>query len=553
MTLRTFISDTFSGEGVIVPIGSDARGPVIVAFLVCVGLSMLWLFTLSAGQEDHPERLYIADRSLSPVFNGVALAGEWLSIATLLTIPATVTLYGYDGISFGVQIMMSMGVMLLLAQRIRNSGRYTLGGLFSLRASGAAPRIAAAVVTLVIAIPVLLIQLRAAGLSAALLIGMSTPGAQVVCTVLMGVLVACFASVADLRGISVIQMVKVPLTILVLAAITLLALARFGWNPERLLASAARGSSDPDRYMAPGMWVYTTSVAGLDRFGDNIVEVLGMAVLPPLVLRVAASRSGRSARRSMSIAAGLGGVIVFLLIAAGFATAAMLEGLDVTAIDGNGQSAVILMAADLFPYGSTVRVVLITVMACVTFLAVLSTVTSATFAAAVSTVHDGLAHGRRIDAETKEAWLLRPVIIALCVLALTMSAALHEFPIDFLIIIVVNLSASAVFPALVYSLFWRTFNRRGLLWSVYGGLLSCLALTIASPPISGNSFALFPDADFNWYPLQTTGLISVPAAFLLGWLGSRNGQGNSEHDSPHIEHLILTGREAEPKAEAPRE
>ncbi|MFF9675889.1 hypothetical protein ACF1GS_30045 [Streptomyces eurythermus] len=144
-------------------IGSAARGAVITTFLVFVGLCLLWVFTL-ATQDDDPERLYATDRSLPPVFNGVAMAGEQITVVLLVSLPGAIALFGYDGVSTTVDSALALGVFLLLASRIRATRRYTLGDLFSLRAGG---------------------------ITAALLIGKPTEAAQVVCTVLMGVLITC--------------------------------------------------------------------------------------------------------------------------------------------------------------------------------------------------------------------------------------------------------------------------------------------------------------------------------------------------------------------------
>ncbi|MCZ0982357.1 hypothetical protein O1L60_35145 [Streptomyces diastatochromogenes] len=215
------------------------------------GLCLLWVFTL-ASQDDRPENLYVADRSLSPVFNGFALAGEFITVVALFAISGAIALFGYDGFASAVDSVLALGALLLLAGRIRASGHYTLGGLFSLRASGRGPRTAAAVVTLVITIPLLIVQLRAAGISAALLIGMSSNAAQVLCTVLMGCLVTCFAGVADLRGTSFVQVVKVPVTLVTLAVVALLALRKFSWSPGALLSAAVEQSTDPDAYLSRG-------------------------------------------------------------------------------------------------------------------------------------------------------------------------------------------------------------------------------------------------------------------------------------------------------------
>ncbi|MEU3447496.1 transporter [Streptomyces thermolilacinus] len=500
-------------------IGTAARGAVISSFLVFIGLCLLWVFTL-ATQDDDPERLYVADRSLPPVFNGVAMAGEQITVVILVSLPGAIALFGYDGVSTAVDSALALGVFLLLASKVRASRRYTLGALFSLRAEGPGARIAGAVVTLCIAVPLLMVQLRAGGITAALLIGMPSERAQVVCTVLMGFLIACFAGVADLRGTGFVQAAKVPVALATLAAVTLLALRSFDWSPGSLLSAAMDKSVSPDEYLSPGLWAHSAGLGPLGTLSDHVVVILGTAMMPHLLLRVSASRDVPAARRSLSVAVGLTGLFYLLLIATGFAAAAVVGSGRIGVVDAKGQGAPILLASEVLPHHSTGRVVLITLVACVAFLAVLTAVASVTFAAAVSVTRDLLGREGRTRTGIGEPAVLRLSVVALCAGSLFLTTAVHRYPIEFLLAFSLSLAASCVFPALVYSFFWTGFDRRGLLWLVYGGLSLCTLLTLASPAVSGTEYALLPMQDFNLFPLHTPGLVSVPAAFLLGWLGS---------------------------------
>ncbi|OXY92499.1 transporter [Streptomyces diastatochromogenes] len=531
-------------SGVLDPIGSDARGPVLVAFFVFIGTSLLWVFTLATYDDDRPESLYIADGSLSPVFNGFAMAGEQISVLSLFATSGGIALFGYDGFISAIDAALSLGVLLLLAQRIRNSGRYTLGDLYALRAPGPQPRVAAAVVTLAVIMPLLVLQLRAGGIIAALLIGNSTDTVQQLCTVLMGVLVACFTVVADLRGTSRMQVVKVVITLVTLALVTVLALRIFSWHPGRLISAAVDRSVAPHDYLAPGLWAHIASIGPLNMLSDHLVMILGTAAMPHLILRVGASRTGRSARRSMSIAVALTGVFFLLLITASFAAAAVVGSREISAVDANGQSASVLLASGVLQGGSTARVTLITVMAYVAFLVVLTTMASMTFAAAVSLAHDVFARAEhRPRTAGQEVRTLRVAVVGLSAAALALSATAHRYSVEFLATFSISVAATCVAPVLVFSFFWRGFNRRGLLWSVYGGLLLCTVLTVFSTTVSGSPYALLPAMDFVWYPFHTPGLISVPAAILLGWLGSKNSPGDSELAFRHIEYRLLTGKD----------
>ncbi|MEU3844048.1 transporter [Streptomyces sp. NPDC028635] len=510
----------YLSSGVHDPIGSAARGPVLVAFFVFIGLALLWVFTL-ATHDDSPEGLYVADRSLSPVFNGFAMAGEQISVLTLFATCGAIALFGYDGYASAVDSVIALGLLLLVARKVRDSGRYTLGDLFSLRVSGPVPRIAAAVVTLAITLPMLVLQLRAGGVIAAMLIGLSGDAAQVLCTVLLGGLVVCFAAVADLRGTSRMQVAKVVITLVVLVALVALSLKRFSWDAGRLFSSAVDKSVAPDVYLHPGLWAHISSLVPLNMLSDHIVMILGTAAMPHLILRVGASRSGRSARRSMSIAVGLTGAYFLLLIATGFAAAAVVGGRDIGGVDVNGQASPILLASAVLRSGSAMRVAVITGVACAAFLVVLTTVTSVMFTAAVCVAHDVFARTDGARTAGRQVRVLRLSIVALGAVGLTLSAAAHRYSLEFLAAFSMSVAATCVVPVLVYSFFWKGFNHRGLLWCVYGGLLLCAVLTAFSPTVSGSAYALITGSRFDWYPFRTPGLVSVPAAFLLGWLGSR--------------------------------
>ncbi|MFB7828711.1 transporter [Streptomyces hydrogenans] len=525
------------------PLSADVRRPVIIAFLVFIGCALLWLITLVSDQADSPDELYVAGRALGPGANGFALAGELITASTLLAVPGAVALFGYDGFAVAIDLLLGLGIALLFAQKMRNSGCYTLGDLFGLRAAGTAPRIAGAVITLAITLPLLLLQFRAAGVGASLLIGASTLPVQVTCTVMIGCLVTCFAAMTELRSGTYIQLLKVPLVLLTLGTLTLLSLKAVGWHPDNLLTTAANGSANPTQYFAPGMWPYENNFGPLNDIGAHMVVILGTACAPHMILRISASRTGQAARRSAAIAIALTGIFSTLLITTGFAASAVVGGQKIFAVDGNGQSSLLLLAAAVVDEGPTLRVVLLTVISCVTFLAVLTAVSSATFAAAVSLAHDVFARHKRHHTDEGEVRFLRWAVVVLCAAGILLSAVTYTYQVEFLITFAMSVAATCVFPTLTLTFLWPRFNRRGLLWSVYGGLLICTTLMLFSPSVSGNAYALWPHAAFDWYPLQTPGLLSMPAALALGGIGSLTSR--SEQSQKHfsdLESTFLVGR-----------
>lgn len=242
----------------------------------------------------------------------------------------------------------------------------------------------------------------------------------------------------------------------------------------------------PDRYLSPGLGQYAHVIEPLNTVGTYVAVIFDAATMPHMLLRLNASRTGRSA----SIAVGLFGIFLLLLITAGFASAAVVGGAGIAA-DASGQSSLILLASHVLDEGSPLRTALITLMGCVIFLTVLTTVASVTFAAAVPLAHGVRARGKRVQAPEAGNRTIS-VAVAVGVVGLSLSAVPHGYPTEFLSTFSLSAAASCIFPALVYSLFWRRFCRRRLVRCVYGGLLlsrSCWNGTPATEPASSRSTA----------------------------------------------------------------
>ncbi|OLO26057.1 transporter [Streptomyces sp. MNU77] len=508
----------FNGD-VIDSIGTEARAPILIAYMGFMGVSLLWLLSRAAGEAEDPESFYVADRSLSSVFNGFALAGENISVLTLLGVSGNIAFFGYDGYTYAVDSMLALGVLLFLAQRIHANGRYTLGDLFASRSPGVSSHLAGSLTTLSVTVPLLMIQLHVAGASTAYLLGLTSTGPQIVCTIAMGAFVTCVACLGGLKGTSLMHILKLAFVVVALAVISVLSLSHYSWDFGTLLSTAMEKSTAPENYLEPGFGQHSVDFGPLNTLSNHVVLVLGSALMPQLILRVTATRDGHAARRSVAVAATLTGCFTVLLVTVSFAAAAVAGGEKVGAADF-GPSALITLAAGITSGNSSFSVGIVTALACAVFLAVLTTIASMTFATAVSVVRDVYARGEEDGVRAGEVRLVRLASAAVAIVGIALTVATHHLPLRFLASFSLCVAASCVFPALVYSFFWRGFNRRGLLWSVYGGLGLCVLLTVFSPTVSGAPVALLPDMDFDWYPLQSPGLVSISGAFLLGWLGS---------------------------------
>ncbi|WP_063795874.1 sodium/solute symporter [Peterkaempfera griseoplana] len=533
--------------------GEGTQTSVLIAFLVFVGAALL-LCVFAGPDRDEVADFYTANRSLTPLQNGLALSGDYISAATMLGTTGIVALSGFDGIMLDVSTALALGTLLVLARPLRNAGRYTLGDIFALRAPGSAPRIAAAVVTLAVSLPFLVVQLAGAGAATAMLLGLTSDGAQQTCIALIGTLMVFYTVLGGMRGTSLMQIVKVVLTIGTFATMTVYILSRFHWSPDALLTAAAHGSGHPDSYLRSTSQLGVTANGPLNIIGLHATVVLGAACMPHMIMRVNAAPDGATARRSTRYALGMVGVYSVALAVLGIGAAALVGAKVISAVNPNGQAALLLLAGSLAGGPSTTAgSALFTAVACTVFVTVLAVVAGITLAAAAALAHDVHAHAVRRGrlTQVREVRAVRWAVLLFGVVGILVSVAAQGYNVQFLSMLAVTVAASAVLPALVHSLFWRGYNGTGLLWSVYGGAALAIGLQLVSPTVSGGPGTLFPDMDFAWSPLQSAGLVSVPAGFLLGWAGSRYGRrraaaagpvaGGPEVDHDEVELKVLTG------------
>ncbi|MCD0483425.1 cation acetate symporter [Streptacidiphilus sp. ASG 303] len=528
-------------------LGESTQTMVLISFMVFVGLALL-LCVFAGPDRDEVADFYTANRTLTPLQNALALSGDYISAATVLGTTGIVALSGYDGFALAFSTVLALGVLLLLARPMRNAGRYTLGDIFAIRASGGAPRTAAAVATLAVSLPFLVVQLSGAGSATALLLGLTSDGAQQTCTALIGALMVCYTVLGGMRGTSLVQIVKVVLTFGTVVAVAVSVLHHFDWHPGALLDAAARGSGQGDAYLRPGLQLGHTAEGRLNFIGLQLTVVLGAACMPHMIMRVNAAPDGAAARRSTRHAVAMVGLFCLVVAVLGLGAAAMVGDRVIAAVNPNGQGALLLLAGTVEGgTATTAGGVLFTAVACSVFVTVLAVVAGITLTAAATLAHDVHAHAvhRGRLTQKREVRAVRWSVLLFGALGIVLSMAAQGYNVQFLSSLAVAVAASAVLPALVYSLFWERFNRTGLLWSVYGGVLLSVGLQACSPTVSGSPFALFPQSDFAWFPLQTPGLVSVPAAFLLGWAGSLRGARRpapaGEPSYAAAEARILTG------------
>jgi cation/acetate symporter len=509
----------------------DHQGLAIVLFTIIVSVT-LGITAWAGRQRSSTVEFFAGGRLFSPLENGLAIAGDYMSAASFLGISGLIALFGYDGLLYSVGFFVAwLVVLMLVAELVRNVGTYTLADVLSARMRQRPVRIAAGTASITVSILYLVAQMVGAGSLVGLLLGADDSGAARGWTVVgVGALMVFYVSFGGMRATTWIQIVKTVLLMGGTVTLTVLVAVRFHGDMGHLLDSAAAGSGHGQAFLAPGLKYGGGWTQRLDFISLGLALVLGTAGLPHILSRFYTVPTARSARRSVVWAIGLIGTFYLMTIVLGFGAAAVVGSDRVRASNEAGNTAVPLLAEALGGGSGTAGgTVLFAVVGAVAFATILAVVAGITLASSASVAHDLYATWRRRrqdqraaenELEGGEVTVARWAAVGIGATAIALSLLAQDQNVAFLVGLAFAVAASANLPALLYSLFWRRFTTRGAVWSVYGGLVPALVLVALSPVVSGRPDALLPGVDFHLFPLENPGLVSVPLGFLAGWLGT---------------------------------
>ncbi len=462
---------------------------------------------------------YAAGRTITGQQNGLAIAGDYLSAASFLGIAGAIAVYGYDGFLYSIGFLVAWLVALLLvAELMRNTARFTMADVLAFRMRQGPVRTAAAISTLAVSLFYLLAQMAGAGGLVALLLGVSGDAAEALVVTLVGALMIFYVLVGGMRGTTWVQIIKASLLIAGALVMSLWVLAEFGFNLSALLGGAQEMAVEGRNVLAPGAQYGVDGTTKLDFISLAVALVLGTAGLPHVLMRFYTVPTAKDARKSVVWAIWLIGIFYLFSLVIGYGAGALVGAETILDAPGAVNAAAPLLAFEL---GGTI---LLGVIAGVAFATILAVVAGLTITASASFAHDVYASVIKKgdvppNGEVRVARITAVVIGAISI-GLGILALRAGINIAFLVALAFAVAASANLPTIIYTLFWRRFTTQGALWSIYGGLIICVGLIIFSPVVSGTENSLFPTADFAWFPLRNPGLISIPASFFLGWLGT---------------------------------
>ncbi len=494
---------------------------------------------------------YAAGRSFTGPQNGTAIAGDYLSAASFLGICGAIAVNGYDGFLYSIGFLVAWLVALLLvAELMRNTGRFTMADVLAFRLKQRPVRMAAAITTLVVCFFYLLAQMAGAGGLVSLLLGINDKLGQGLVIAVVGAVMIVYVLVGGMKGTTWVQIIKAGLLIIGAGIMTIWVLAINGFNLSELLGAAQAAAPEGKDVLAPGAQYGLTDLSRVDFISLALALVLGTAGLPHVLMRFYTVPTAKEARRSVVWAIWAIGIFYLFTLVLGYGAASLVGSERILTAPGGVNSAAPLLAYEL---GGTVMLAIISAIAFATILAV---VAGLTITAATSFAHDIYANVIKKGnvAPNGEVKTARITVVVIGIVAILGGILAQGQNVAFLVALAFAIAASANLPTILYSLFWKKFSTRGALWSMYGGLGIAIFLIIFSPVVSGGainpatglSSSMIQGVDFHWFPLNNPGIISIPAGFLLGFLGTVTSRRREDPAiAAEMEVRSLTGHGAE--------
>ena len=484
----------------------------IIMFVIFVGMT-LGITYWAAGRTKTAADFYAAGGGITGFQNGLAIAGDYMSAASFLGISALVYGSGYDGLIFSVGWLVGWPIILfLIAERLRNLGKYTFADVASYRLGRMPVRTFAATGSLIVVIFYLIGQMVGAGQLIKLLFGMD----YIYAVMIVGALMMVYVTFGGMVATTWVQIIK---ACLLLGGATFIAFGvmnRFGFSFEALFVKAVEVHPKHNAIMAPGALV-TNAV---DAVSLGMALMFGTAGLPHILMRFFTVPDAKEARKSVFYATGFIGYFYILTFIIGFGAITLVatnpEYLDVVKggmnlKGGNNMAAVWLAHAiggDLF----------LGFISAVAFATILAVVSGLTLAGASAISHDLYAsvimHGQAT--EGKEVTVSKISSIVLGVIAVLLGLIFEKQNVAFIVALTFSVAASANFPVLVLSMFWGGLTTRGAVIGGTIGLLMSVIMVVLSKAVWVQSFGFGAEI----FPYAYPALFSVPAAFFFSWLFS---------------------------------
>ena len=493
--------------------------PALWMFLAFVAVTLVITY-FSARKATGSAAYFAAGRSITGWQNGLAVAGDYMSAASFLGISGAICLKGYDGFMYSVGFLVAyLTVLLIVAEPLRNAGKYTMADLLAYRLSPRPVRAMASLSTLTVSTFYMIAQMVGAGGIIKVLIGIDFVPAVIG----VGVLMLVYVVFGGMLATTWVQIIKAGLLMCGAFILSWMVLGRHDFSLGNFfdaVASATYGGSQaPVNLLNPGLQYGATTLSKIDFISLALGLVLGTAGLPHILVRFYTVPDAKTARVSVVWATAIIGVFYILTTFFGFGAATILKLSDLP-LDAAGK-----------PDGNMVAPVLAHMLggewffafiSAVAFATILAVVAGLTMSASTSFAHDfysNVIHHGKEKTAGEEVRVARITAFVVGAISIFLAIKLRSLNVAFLVGLAFAVAASANLPAIVFSVFWKRFNTTGAVAGLAVGLFSSIALILVSPSVMDpNGKALITAAPL--FPLKNPGILSIPLGFLAAWLGT---------------------------------
>lgn len=482
-------------------------GLTIAIFLLFLSITLGITYWASRRTRTVTE-FYTAGRQLRASENGLAITGDYLSAATFLGFTGLVALYGMDGSLYAVGALVAfLGVLLLVAEPLRNTGKYTIADVIAYRMQRPEARLAALIGTVVVSIAYLVPQMVGAGVLFVLLLDLPYP----VAIFIVGLGMITYVFFGGMLATSWVQIVKAILLMSVGIVLLVWILALSGFNPV-VLFDDAQARYGPE-FLASGNLL----THPLDHLSIGLAFAFGTAGLPHILIRFYTVPDAKTARGSTLWVMFLAGFFFLVVTIIGLAAANIVGQEEILAVDPGGNMALPLLAQALGggpgTIGGQVFLAIVSAIAFATILAVVAGLTIATSGAIAHDLYVNVIKRGEVNEQT-QVRVARGTVLGVGILAILLGLLAQGQNVGVLVLITFAIAASTNFPVIALSLFWRRFTTAGVISGMTVGLVSAIGLTLLGPLAMGEN-ALFP--------LQNPALASIPLGFAGAVIGTLLG------------------------------
>ncbi|SHF12892.1 cation/acetate symporter [Seinonella peptonophila] len=493
-------------------------------FLLII-LATLVITYYAARRTKTTSEFYTAGSSLTGWQNGLAIAGDYMSAASFLGIAGMIALTGFDGFFYSIGFLVAYLVVLyIVAEPIRNLGKYTMADMIAARFDEKKVRGVAALNSVAISIVYMIAQLVGAGALIKLLLNLEYSTAVLI----VGVLMTIYVVFGGMTATSWVQIIKAVLLMAGTLLISLIVFAKFDFSLLKMFAHMKTATPLGEAFLNPGNKFNN----GWDTLSLNLGLVLGTAGLPHILIRFFTVRDAQTARSSVVYATWIIGIFYLMTIFLGFGAAAFVGTDTIKQANEAGNMAAPLLAQAL---GGDF---LFAFIAAVAFATILAVVAGLVLSAASAFAHDFYSHIIRRGNVTEQQQMkaAKWASVGVAIISVVLALFAQKLNVAFLVGLAFAVAASSNLPVIIYTILWRRFNTTGAIWGMLVGLFSSLILVCMSPNIWSTEPGKAILVGTPLISLTNPGIISIPLGFLAAYLGTIF---SAKQDDPKFNQVLV--------------